>query len=133
MFAAAALALVLSASPAPALSPLPAAMAKGAMPMFTARTSQISVKAGAPFQIRLDVTSGTGYTWAPQALPPGLTLLGNFQTPRGTRMPGGRGQQVLVFRAADVGSLKLTLRYSRPWERGAKPAKVQTFELTVHK
>jgi inhibitor of cysteine peptidase len=109
-------------------------MAKATMPTFSAKDANISVKAGAPFQIRLDVTSGNGYTWRASApLPPGLTLLGDFQTPRGKRMPGGPGQQVLVFRAADVGSLKLSLQYVRPWEHGVKPAKTQTFAVTVHK
>lgn len=136
MFAPAVLVLALSAgaSPAAAPSPLPSAMVNVKMPSFTAKDAHITVKAGTPFQIRLDVTSGNGYTWrAHGPLPPGLKLVGDFQTPRGKRIPGGPGQQVLVFRPADVGSLKLTLEYVRPWERGVKPAKLQTFTITVRK
>lgn len=140
MFVTAALVLALAgaspapASPAPAASAMPSPMASAAMPSFTMQQTKIAVKAGAPFQIRLAVSSGTGYSWRSRGpLAPGLTLVGDFQTPRGKRMPGGPGQQVLVFRAADVGSYKLTLEYTRPWLRAAKPAKMQTFTITVHK
>lgn len=138
MLITAALVLALGgASPAPASpapSALPSPMASAAMPSFTMRQTMISVKAGTPFQIRLGVTSGNGYSWRSRGpLPPGLTLVGDFQTPRGKRMPGGPGQQLLVFRAADVGSFKLTLEYTRPWLRAAKPAKMHTFTITVRK
>jgi predicted secreted protein len=131
-----ALAFVLAAASAaptalPSLSP---AMVKMAMPSFTAPDFSISVKVKQPFQIRLNVTSGTGYTWTPQGpLPPGITLLGVFQQPRGKMMPGGPGQEVVVFRADDLGKVRLTLQYARPWERNAKPSKLQTFAITVHK
>lgn len=123
------------ASPAPtALPSLPPAMMKMAMPSFTAKDAAIAVKAGQPFQLRMHVTSGNGYTWQPRGpLPPGLALLGVFQTPRGKMMPGGPGEQVLVFRATDAGQLKITLDYVRPWEHGVKPAKQQTFSIKVHK
>jgi predicted secreted protein len=116
------------------LPSLPPAMMKTTMPSYTASDTGVSVKAGAPFQIRLKVTSGTGYSWQPQGpLPPGVTLLGVFQTPRGKMMPGGPGEEVLVFRASGVGTLHLTMEYVRPWQRGVKPAKVQTFLISVHK
>ncbi len=104
------------------------------MPTFTAKDSSIAIRTGRAFQVQLEVTSGTGYTWRPQGpLPPGLTLLGVFQQARGRLMPGGPGIEVLVFRAAGVGKFRLTLAYQRAWERGAKPAKVQTYTVTVHR
>lgn len=122
-----------AAKPTP-LPSLPPAMMKMTMPTFTASDTAISVKSGAPFQIRLHVTSGTGYSWQPQGpLAPGLTLLGVFQTPHGKMMPGGPGDEVLVFRASNVGALHLTMEYVRPWERGVKPAKVESFLISVHK
>lgn len=121
------------AKPTP-LPSAPPAMMKMAMPTFTAKDTAVSVKAGAPFQIRLKVTSGTGYSWQPEGpLPPGLTLLGVFQTPRGKMMPGGPGDEVLVFRASIVGTMNLTMEYVRPWERGVKPAKIQSVKITVRK
>jgi predicted secreted protein len=60
-----------------------------------------------------------------------MTLLGVFSPARGPAMPGGPGAEVLVFRPADVGEMKLTLGYVRPWERGVKPAKTQTFTVRV--
>jgi predicted secreted protein len=109
-------------------------MMKLAMPSFAANEYSIAGKVKQPFQIRLNVTSGTGYTWMPQGpLPPGITLLGVFQEPRGKLMPGGPGQEALVFRADDAGKVRLTLQYLRPWERGVKPAKVETFTISVHK
>jgi predicted secreted protein len=127
-------ALLLAAAPSPAPLPTPApALAKVQMPSFTAGQA-VSVKLNQPFQIRLKVTSGTGYSWQPQApLPPGIGLLGVFQQPRGKMMPGGPGMENLVFRAVDPGKYTLTLGYLRPWERNVKPAKTQTFTVTVHK
>src|SRR6185437_8880054 len=119
-----------AASAAPKPTPLPAlapSMQKLAMPSFTAKQTQIRVKTDRPFQIRLNVTSGTGYTWQPQApIPPAVTLVGVFAHPSGKMMAGGPGEEVLVFRAHDVGTEHLVLEYVRPWERGVKPAKIAT-------
>ena len=86
-------------------------MVKLAMPSYTAAQTKISVKADQPFQIRLHVTSGTGYSWQPQPpIPPGVTLLGVFQRPSSKMMPGGPGEEVLVFRAHDVGTVNLIMQ-----------------------
>lgn len=129
------LAAAASAAPAPtALPTLAPAMIKLAMPSFTAKQTKISVKTDQPFQIRMNVTSGTGYSWQPQGpMPPGVTLLGVFQRPSSKMMPGGPGEEVLVFRAHDVGTEHLIIGYLRPWEHNAKPAKVAAFTVTVHK
>jgi predicted secreted protein len=104
------------------------------MPSFTATQTQISVKVDQPFQLRLNVTSGTGYSWQPQApLAPGFTLLGVFQHPSTKVLPGGPGQEILVFRAHDVGKERLILQYVRPWEHATKPAKIASFTVSVHK
>jgi predicted secreted protein len=109
-------------------------MAKVAMPSYTVQQRDIRVKADRPFQIRLRVTSGTGYSWQPQApIPPGVTLVGVFQRPSSKMMPGGLGEEVLVFRAHDVGVEHLTIAYLRPWERNVKPAKIASFTVTVQK
>lgn len=127
-------ALLLAAAPAPtALPTLAPAMTKTQMPSFTAGQA-VSVKVNQPFQLRVKVTSGTGYSWRPQGpMPPGIGLLGVFQQPRGKMMPGGPVMENLVFRAVDPGKYKLTLAYARPWERNVKPAKTQTFTITVQK
>jgi predicted secreted protein len=108
-------------------------MQKTAMPSFTARQANVRVKVDQPFQIRLNVTGGTGYSWQPQGpLPPGVTLLGVFQHPSAKVLPGGPGQEILVFRAHDVGKEHLILQYVRPWEHATKPAKTAAFTVTVH-
>jgi predicted secreted protein len=104
------------------------------MPTYAAAQSNVSIKLNQPFQIHMKVTSGTGYTWQPTGpLPPGVALLGVFQQPKGKMMPGGPGAEVLVFRGTAVGKFTLTLGYLRPWEKNVKPAKTQTFTVTVHK
>ena len=124
-----------SASPKP--TPLPTlapSLVKLAMPSFTVKQTKIAVKADQPFQLRMSVNAGTGYSWQPQApIPPGVTLLGVFQRPSSKMMPGGPGEEVLVFRAHDVGTMHLTLEYVRPWEQHTKPAKLAAFTVTVHK
>ena len=126
-----------TSSAAPKPTPLPTlapALVKAAMPSFSAKTLKIRVKAGQPFQVRMDVTSGTGYSWQPAGpVPPGVTLLGVFQRPSSKMLPGGPGQEVLVFRARDVGTVHLALEYVRPWEHPVKPAKTAIFTLTVYK
>lgn len=126
-----------AASAAPAATALPTlapAMVKLAMPSFTAKQTRITVKAGQPFQLRMNVTSGTGYSWQPQGpIAPGITLVGVFQHPSSKMMPGGPGEEILVFRAHDVGTEHLVLEYVRPWERHAKPAKIAAFTVTVRK
>lgn len=124
-----------TASPKPTPLPaLPPAMIKVAMPSYTPKQLHIRVKVDRPFQVRMNVTSGTGYSWQPQGpLPPGLTLVGVFQRPSSKTLPGGPGEEVLVFRAHDVGKVHLALEYVRPWERSVKPSKIAIFTLTVYK
>jgi inhibitor of cysteine peptidase len=132
----AALVLALAtATPAPAALPtLAPALMKTAMPTFGPNHSQIAVKVNQPFQIRMNVTSGTGYSWQPQGpIAPGLALLGVFQQPHGKLMPGGPGVEVLVFRASGAGTFALPLEYVRPWERGVQPAKLRAFTVTAHR
>ena len=129
--------LAAAASAAPMRTPLPTmppAMVKLAMPSFMAKQTKINVKTDQPFQIRMNVTAGTGYSWQPQGpMPPGVTLVGVFQHPSSKMLPGGPGEEVLVFRAHDVGTEHLALEYVRPWEHATKPAKVAAFTITVHK
>jgi predicted secreted protein len=118
-------------TPLPTLAP---AMLNAAMPSFTATQTQIRVKVDQPFQVRLNVTSGTGYSWQPQGpLPPGIVLVGVFQHPSAKVLPGGPGQEILVFRARDVGKERLVLQYVRPWEHPMKPGKTAAFAVTVQK
>lgn len=135
VFPALILAAAASSAPAPtALPTLAPTLVKLAMPSYTAKQRNIAVKADQPFQLRMAVTSGNGYSWQPQGpMPPGVTLLGVFQRPSSKMMPGGPGEEVLVFRAHDVGTEHLTLEYVRPWERHTKPAKIAAFTVMVHK
>lgn len=126
-----------AATAAPAPKPLPTlapALVKLAMPSYTAKQTAIRVKVNQPFQLRLSSTSGTGYSWQPQGpLPPGVTLLGVFSRPTSKMLPGGPGEELLVFRAHNLGKVRLVMEYVRPWERGAKPAKLAAFTVTVRK
>jgi predicted secreted protein len=118
----------------PVMPTPPPAIMRTAMPTYAAAQSHISIKLNQPFQIHMHVTSGTGYTWQPLGpIPPGITLLGVFQQPRGKMMPGGPGTEVLVFRGTAPGKYALTLGYLRPWEKNVKPAKTQNFTVTVHR
>lgn len=112
----------------------PPAIVKMAMPTYAASQSAISVKLNQPFQIRMHVNSGTGYTWQPQGpLPAGIALIGVYQQPHGKIMPGVAGTEVFVFRGTAATQSALTLEYVRPWEKNVKPAKVQNFTVTIHR
>ncbi|HZZ65676.1 MAG TPA: protease inhibitor I42 family protein [Candidatus Baltobacteraceae bacterium] len=124
--------IVLAAASPAALPTVAPAVMHAAMPTFNERNSWFTAHAGAPFQIRMTVTSGTGYTWEPVGpLPPGVTLLGVFAAAQARSMPGSPSREVLVFRAANAGTAHLKLAYVRPWERSTPPAKTAAFTIRV--
>ncbi len=126
---------VASAAPKPtALPTLAPALVKVVMPSFTVKDTAINVKVNEPFQVRLEVASGTGYTWQPQPpLDPGISVVGMFSRPSSKMMPGGPSEEVIVFRAADVGTERLVLQCIRPWDHPVKPARTAAFTISVHK
>ena len=91
---------------------------------------EVSVASGGTLVVRLGAQLGTGYGWQiaendPSRLkPPGRPELEGS----GGAPPGGAQDQVFRFAAMKPGTVRLVLRYARPWEPDA-PAK--SFRIDV--
>jgi predicted secreted protein len=94
---------------------------------------KLMVFAGDTVEVRLHSTPSTGYSWkvtnvdqkvlAQQGSP-------KFEPPP-QNFPGAEGHQIFNFLAAAPGSSTLVLAYSRPWEKGAAPARTFSIEVSV--
>jgi inhibitor of cysteine peptidase len=95
--------------------------------------SEISLARGATLIVRLEVTSGTGYSWlvtkdgAPQLKAAGKP---HTEKPKGSK-PGAAVVQVFRFRTVQSGAAVLELHYQRPWEKDKPPARTFTLELNI--
>ena len=94
----------------------------------------VSLKVGAVLEVRLEANHTTGYSWvfAP-AVNPVLMRQGKtvYQEHASDSTVGAGGVEVWRFKAMKAGKQGLQFEYRRPWEKGAPPAKVVTFSVTV--
>lgn len=93
---------------------------------------EFTLDRGDALEISLPATSGTGYTW--QAEPVAGALVKQVGEPAfalDSAMPGASGHQVFHFSIDASGTGALEIQYLRPWEKGAKPAKVFRIMLIV--
>jgi predicted secreted protein len=85
--------------------------------------------------VKLASNMTTGYSWRTAGKLNGkvLKLVGStYAVPETTKPVVGRGgTETWTFQALAKGSAKVTLEYVRPWEKGTKPARSQTFSVTV--
>jgi inhibitor of cysteine peptidase len=94
----------------------------------------VSLKVGAVLEVRLEANHTTGYSWvaAPVANPvlmrQGRTV---YQEHVAGSTVGAGGVEVWRFKAMKAGKQGLQFEYRRPWEKGAPPAKIVTFSVTV--
>jgi len=94
----------------------------------------VSLKTGAVLEVRLEANHTTGYSWiaAPVANPV-LMMQGRaaYQENAAGGKAGVGGVEVWRFKAVKAGRQGLQFEYRRPWEKGAPPAKIVTFSVTV--
>jgi len=93
---------------------------------------EFTLDRGDALEISLPATSGTGYTW--QAQPVAGAIVKQVGEPAfalDSAMPGASGHQVFHFSIDASGTGALDIRYLRPWEKSAKPAKVFKIMLIV--
>jgi inhibitor of cysteine peptidase len=83
-------------------------------------------------RVRLHATPGTGYSWTVGKVDE--TALAESAprkfVPPPKQIPGAVGHDVFEFRAARSGRTSLEMRYVRPWEKDAAPAR--TFRVDVN-
>jgi len=92
---------------------------------------EVGITRGATLIVRLSAQLGTGYSWQISENDPShLRLLGPPSLERsGNDQPGATQEQVFRFVAEKPGTTPLMLRYRRPWEPDAPPAR--TFSVHV--
>ena len=94
----------------------------------------VSLKVGAVLEVRLEANHTTGYSWvfAPAVnlvlMRQGRTV---YQEHAAGSTVGAGGVEVWRFKAMKAGRQGLQFEYRRPWEKGAPPAKIVTFSVTV--
>jgi inhibitor of cysteine peptidase len=94
----------------------------------------VALKTGAVLEVRLEANHTTGYSWvaAPVANP---VLMPQGRAAYQENAAGGKagvgGVEVWRFKAVKAGRQGLQFEYRRPWEKGAPPAKIVTFSVTV--
>ena len=84
----------------------------------------INVRAGQRFSIRLRSNPSTGYAWMLDGAPDSnlVSMVTNvFEAPSGDGLVGAGGHEIWTFKARKAGETRVTLRYARPWEKGADP------------
>jgi inhibitor of cysteine peptidase len=93
---------------------------------------EFTLSRGDTLEVSLSATSGTGYTW--QAAPIADALVkqvGDMKFKVNNAMPGASGHQIFRFSVEASGTGTLEIRYIRPWEKDARPAKVFRILLIV--
>ena len=93
--------------------------------------AKVTIAKGGVVVVRLEVTSGTGYSWAvAKSDAPQLKALGRSSREKSKdSKPGATETQIFRFKAAAAGSTTLEFHYARPWEKTTPPAK--TFQVQI--
>lgn len=101
--------------------------------VFDQQSGTAAVKTGQYFVLALPANRTTGYGWgSAQFDRPGVAaLVGTTYHSRAMR-PGAGGMQLLLLKAVAPGTATLTVQYSRPWEKNAKPLRTATLKITVN-
>jgi predicted secreted protein len=93
---------------------------------------EFTLDRGDGLEISLPATSGTGYTWRAEPVAGGFVKqVGEPAFTLDSAMPGASGHQIFHFGINASGTGTLEIRYLRPWEKDAKPAKVFKIMLIV--
>lgn len=74
------------------------------------------------FTVELSEATGTGYRWAPVALPPGITLESDAVAPAESAL-GSTRERVFRFSASSPGHYQIDFELKRPWEEQAAEAR----------
>lgn len=99
-------------------------------------SSPVTVKVGQEFLIAIPGNPTTGYSWTGKSANANVTVGGSaYQGPSASSKPlmGAGGQQIFVCAANKAGSGVLTFSYARAWQKGVKPARTMTFNVTITK
>lgn len=106
---------------------------EAAVAVFTDPEKPVNVTTGEKFAFVLESNRTTGYRWEVSGRGESeiVKFVGTEYSEQGTGRLGAGGKEVLTFEAFGKGKTEITLRYVRPWEKNAPPAKTATFKVNV--
>jgi len=107
--------------------------AMAVFPMSDKGETCIQVQAGQKFSLTFVTSPGTGYGWE-LAAPLDEKMLAVMETKNEAPKSGllGASERVIwVCRALTAGCSEIALKYVRPWEKDADPAKKHVFKVQI--
>ena len=95
--------------------------------------TSIQVAAGETFAIRFQTSTGTGYSWDFAVELDGklLEFLAERTEEPGSMRLGGKVFVIWTFRALAAGETAIAMKYARPWETEAAPARTHVFKVKI--
>lgn len=109
-----------------------------AMPVYNMSQEEctsIRVEPGQTFVLSFQGRPGTGYSWSFAAEPDRelLEFLGETieEIEREPERVGGSETFRWAFKALQAGEAEIAMKYVRPWESDAKPAKAHVFRVKI--
>lgn len=96
-------------------------------------TKPIRGKVGQEFTLRLASNRTTGYQWQLAESPDEsiVRLVGTEYVRSETKLAGAGGEEAWTFKAVGKGKASILMKYVRPWEKNAVPAKSLVFAVHV--
>lgn len=117
------LALVAQAAPMPK-NPEAFAAEQSVIEDYLSPGDVVAARPGQRFSIRLRSNPTTGYAWLLDCAPDSnlVSVVTNmYVPPANDGVVGAEGHEIWTFKALKTGETEVTLRYARPWEKGADP------------
>ncbi len=102
-------------------------------PMSDKEDTCVQVQAGQKFSLKFVTSPGTGYGWE-LAAPLDEKMLAIIETKNEASdrgLLGASEYQIWICRALKAGDTEISLKYVRPWEKDADPAKKHVFKVQV--
>lgn len=99
---------------------------------YTINETSITSANGDIFTITLDANHTTGYSWTADISDTTILLKEStdYIVPE-THVMGKGGNEVWKFKGVLQGSVTITFKYARPWDKDTPPAKTVTFKITI--
>lgn len=96
-------------------------------------TRVLRLNEGDEFIIMLSSNRTTGYQWQIDRPLDGnkIKQAGLMYIPDKTGLVGSGGKEEWKFKARGTGKSKISFKYVRPWEKGAKPADKKVFDVEI--
>ena len=98
---------------------------------FSYPVAPVAVREGQTFALTLRSNPTTGYIW--QLAEPVneriIRFTGNEYRSDKTGLMGAGGREIWTFKAVGIGETRISLKYVRPWEKDAAPAKIAQFRI----